>query len=181
VPRSAIGIDVWICRLGQRSVRLSPVAGRCGPIDRRPHQRMPEPHARAELDQPGALGRRDRVRSEPETPGRPPEHGDVAERLRSGGDQQPLRIARERMIPAEEALLDALRQRRPRKAEPSGQLRRRQAARELQQRERVATGLGDDRLADTLVQRPPDPSRKQQPCIVITKPIDDQLGQSPER
>jgi hypothetical protein len=45
----------------------------------------------------------------------------------------------------------------------------------------VATGLGDDRLADTLVQRPRDPSGKQQPCIVVTEPIDDQLGQSPER
>ena len=51
---------------------------------------MPEPHARADLDQPGGLGRRDRVGFDAESLGRAPEQGDVAERLRRRGQQQPL-------------------------------------------------------------------------------------------
>ena len=51
---------------------------------------MPEPHARAELEQPGGLRRRDRFGPDPEPLGRAPEQADVAERLRRRREQQPL-------------------------------------------------------------------------------------------
>ena len=151
MPCSAIGIRLRICRLGQRAMCLPPVGRRRRPIDRRAHQRMPEPHARADLDQPGSLGRPDCVGSDPESLGSAPEQGDVAERLRRRREQQPLRLRRERLNPPEEALLDAVRQRCAGEREPSRKLRRRQGAGKFQEREGVPACLGDDRLADSLI------------------------------
>ena len=53
-----------------------------------------------------------------------------------------------------EASLDPAGQLRGGQAEPAGQLGRGQSARQFQQRQRVAAGLGHDQVADPRVQRP---------------------------
>ena len=90
MPRTPIGIRCRIGRLGQGAMDLAPVVRRRRAVDRGSHERMPEPHARAEREQPGSLGRGDRVGTDPEALGRAPEEGDVADRLRRPNEQQPL-------------------------------------------------------------------------------------------
>jgi hypothetical protein len=60
-------------------------------------------------------------------------------------------------------------------------LRRRQAARQLQQGERVSACLGDDGFADLLVQRSRNRGGQQPACIVVTDPADDEFGQPTKR
>ena len=78
VPGPAVGIDLQIGDLGQRTVHGLPVPQRRGPVGRRPHQRVPEPHVGAELDQAGLRSRawppRRGCRAVPR-PARPPEAG----------------------------------------------------------------------------------------------------------
>ena len=66
MPRAPVGIGVGIGRVGERAVHVAAVARGGAPVDRRAHQRMPEAHVRAELDQPGGLGRRGRVAADAE-------------------------------------------------------------------------------------------------------------------
>jgi hypothetical protein len=84
VPGAAIGIDVGVGRLGQRSVRAAAIRRRRRPIDRRAHQRMSKAHARTELDQSSNFGRRRRVEIEPKCLGCAPQQRWVTDRLRRG-------------------------------------------------------------------------------------------------
>ena len=106
---------------------------------------MTEPHPGTELDQPRRLGRCRRVRSDPKPLGRAPQQEHVTHRLGGRREQQPLRRIRKRPDAPQEALLDLARQ-RPRvgTSEPTGQLRRRQPPRQLQQGERITARFGDD-------------------------------------
>ena len=81
MPCPPIGVRVAIDRIGQRTVHLPAIVRRGRPVGGGAHQRMAESHADPELDQPGRLGRRGRLGTEPEPPGRAPEQGDVTERF----------------------------------------------------------------------------------------------------
>jgi hypothetical protein len=91
-----------------------------------------KPNSGVELDQSGSLCGPRRLAGDSETLGGTPQKRHVAQRLGRRRQQQKLGVARERLDTLEECLLDATRQ-RPRvgEAKPTGQLRRRQSAREL--------------------------------------------------
>jgi hypothetical protein len=86
-----------------------------------------------------------------------PQQGHVADRLDSGDEQQLSSLHRKRLDPTEEARLDLAGQ-RPGLAssETSGHLDGGQAARQLQQGQRIAARLGDDAVPHTLVERAGD-------------------------
>ena len=65
-------------------------------------------------------------------------------------------------------------------AEAGRELRGRQPARQLQQRERVAAGFGDDPVGDPLVQRPPDDLTEQLARLGASKALQSQLGEARE-
>ena len=142
---------------------------------------MPEPHPDPELDQRGLLGRPARATSDPELLGRPPQQAHVTDRLGRRHQQQPLGLARKRRTRCTKVSSTRL-AKRPRvgESEPARELRRRQPTRQLQQRERVATRLGDDLIAHALVQ-PPRHGRRQQPAsVLVGEPADHQLRQAGE-
>ena len=62
--------------------------------------------------------------------------------------------------------------------EPARELRRRQPARQLDQRERVAAGLAEDPGLDALIERPRDRRVQEQPGLVGGQPFDDELRQA---
>ena len=159
MPRPPIRISVAIGHLGQRPVRRPPVRQRRGGVHRRPHQRMPEPHPRPDLQQPVRLGGLRRRSRDPEPPGRPPHQHRVPGRLRRRDQHQRPRVGGQRLQPLPEALLDPGRDRpSPRQPEPAGQLREAQPARQLQQGQRVTRRLGQDPVPDLLIE--PDPDRR---------------------
>ena len=181
MPGATIGIRLRIGRLSQRAMHFLAVAKVSRPVGGRAHERMPEPHPDPELDQRGLLSRPARATSDPELLGRAPQQAHVADRLGRRHQQQALRVARKRPDPLHKGFLDAASQ-RPRvgKSEPARELRRRQPTRQLQQREGVATRLGDDLIAHVLVQ-PPGHRRRQQPAsVLVGEPADHQLRQAGE-
>ena len=92
VPGAAVGIDVWVGRVGQRAVDAPPLlAGGCA-VDRRPDQRMPEAHAGADLDQarPPRPAPRRRRRCPSRSAARHTSSG-IPDRLRRRDQQEPPR------------------------------------------------------------------------------------------
>ena len=90
------GSTLGIGRLGQRAVHL-PALVRGAPRGRPPSAPADggTRTRRADLDQPGRLGRRGRVGADPEPLGRAPQQRRVADRLGRRHEQQPLRVGRE--------------------------------------------------------------------------------------
>ena len=113
---------------------------------------MPETHLGAELDQPRRLGRPGGISGNPELSRCAPQQVSVATRFGGRGQQQQLRLVRQRAKLPVEALFQAVRE-RPRvgAAEPAGQLRGGQSASQFHQRERVPPRLGDDPVLHALV------------------------------
>ena len=137
---------------------------------------MTECHPGAELDQPGLGRRRRRLGTYPQQPGGPPHQARVTGRISRRDQQQPAALARKSLNPPPEALLDPRRDRcRAREPEPARQLRRRQSSRQLQQRQRVSPGLGDDPVPHSRVQRPGQRRIQQRPRIVLTQALDHEL------
>jgi hypothetical protein len=142
---------------------------------------MAEAHQRAELDQPGRLGRSGRVLADPELLEGAPQQGRVADRVGRRREHESSRVGRERLEPSQEAALDAAGQRRRiRQAEAARQLGRGQAAWQLEQRERVAARLRDDPLAHPLVHGPHDRRLQQRASVVVGQATDDQLREPVE-
>src|SRR4029078_12187350 len=83
-----------------------------------------------------------------------------------------------RHLSPEALLYPTCERRRVRQPESAGELRRRQAARQLQQRKRVPPRLGDDPVAHTVVQRPTDHRAQQRTRIALTQTLHDELRQS---
>ena len=178
VPRSAVGIDLRIGRLGQGVMYILAVGQGRSPVGRRPHQRMPEPHPQAHLEQPGSLGRCRGASPDPEPLGCTPEQSRIADRFGSRRQQQPLALSRQRPYPAEKALLDTTRQwPRVREPEASRHLGRRQPPGELQQRQRVAARLRDDPVPHRLVQAATEHRGQQVSCVDIAEPFQHQFRQ----
>jgi hypothetical protein len=154
MPGPSVRILLRVGHGGQRRVQLLPFAQRRRAVGRRAGQRMAEPDPAAELDQSRLHGRRARPGTDAQAAGRPPQQRPVAGRIGRGQLQQPAGLGGQGVQLAGEAGLDPAGQRRDSgQAEPAGQLGRGQAAREFQQRQRVAPGLGDDQVADPRVQR----------------------------
>ena len=163
-------------------MHLAAVARGGGAVDPRAHEGMREAHPQPELDQTGGLGGATGLAGEPEPIGRPPHQPQVADRLGRGHQQQQLRFARKRLGALQEGALDPVRQGACiRQSEPARQLGRRQPARQLQEGERVAAGLGDDPVAHALVQRPEDRGAQQRPGVGVGQPSHMELRQAGER
>ena len=173
VPGPPIGIRRGVRDLRQRRVHLVPVPSGCRPVGRRSHQRMTELHLYTELDQAGLHRRGRGLDREAEPAGRPPDQHRVAGRIGRRQQQQPPGRGRQRVQLPPEAVLDPDRQPgRGRQPEAPGQLHRRQHPRQLQQRQRVALGLGDDQVADPRVQRPRHREIQQRPRVVVAQTFD---------
>ncbi len=117
-----------------------------------------------------------RVGRDPEPVGGAPQQARVAERVGGGSQQQALAVARERLDAIAVALLDPARQ-RARVGQAAGQLGRRQAARQLEQRERVAARLGEDAVAHARVEPARRDRLQQRTRVRIGEPLDAQLRQ----
>jgi hypothetical protein len=155
VPRPPIGIGPGIGDLRQRGVRRVPVLHRSRPVGRRSHQRVPEPHLHAELDQAGLHGRCRGQHRKAQPAGGPPDQHRVAGGIGCCQLEQPSGLRRQVLQLSSQPVLDPARQRRRgRQPEPAGHLHRRQRPRQLQQRERVAPRLGDDQITDPRIHRP---------------------------
>jgi hypothetical protein len=176
MPGAAIRIDRRIARVGQRPMRALPLLPCCGRIDGRAHQRVTEPHAGANVDQAVRLFRRSGPYVQPR--GRAPQQRRVANRVGGGHEEELLGLGWEGFDPLPEPLFDATgERRRSRQAEAARQLGCAPAAGELQQRERVALGLGDDPVGHQPVDAPRDHGRQQRQCVGTRKPLETQLGQ----
>jgi hypothetical protein len=150
MPGPAIGIDLRIDGLGQRPVRPLAIISRRGPVGRRAHERMPEPHPRADLEQPGRLRGPGRLGPQPELSSRPPHQDGVAGGVGRRDHQQHPGGFGELLDTPQETVLDPVRGRQHlRQAESACQLGRRQ----FQQRQRVPARLGHDPLHHPPVQR----------------------------
>src|SRR4051794_35672558 len=113
---------------------------------------MAETYALTELDQSRRLRICCRLGSEPEPSSCPPEQGDITDRFGGGQEQQLPCAGRKRLLPAQEALLDAAgKRRRVGEPETAGEVRWRQPLRQLEQRQWVAAGLREDAVPHLLV------------------------------
>ena len=181
MPRPPVGIEFRVGHLGERVVNVAAVTRVRRPVHRRADQRMREAHAQFELDQPGRLRRLPRVHADAEQRGGPPQHARVPHRLGRGRQEQQLRVARQRPDTLEESVFDAARQpARFGKAESARELRRRQAAWELDQRERVSPRLGEDLRSHARVDQPGDRRGQQRLGGIVRQSLDHQFRQSRE-
>ena len=152
VPCPAVGIELRIGLLGEREVRGLQVAQLRGSSNGGPRQRVSEPDPDAHLDQAG-LHRRSRGREVDIEPlNGPSQQVHVPDGLQSSRQQEQARRSGKPFQALREPLFQASLQRHGvRQAEPESELGRRETARKLQQRQRIATCLGHDRLAHAAV------------------------------
>ena len=137
---------------------------------------MTEGHALTDRQQTVSfrLGCRDR---DPEPVGRTQQQQRIADRLRRRKQQETPRIVRERLKSSNEALLDPSRERlRLQQPESSGQLRRRQPARQFEQRERITPRLRDDPVTHALVQLESHRRAQQRAGVAVAHAVHLQLG-----
>ena len=151
MPGAPVRVELRIGGVGQRGVQRVAFLRRRRAVRRRAHRRVAEPHLRADLEQPGVGGRRRgvpdrcraaRPRATPATARRRGRRPRAAGAGRVGAAAAPAAAGR----------CPRGRPRRAWTAEAAGQLRGAHVARQLQQSQRVAPGLGDDPLADVLVE-----------------------------
>ena len=181
MPRLAVGIGTWIGCRSQSPVHLPAVGQGRRPVDRGAQQRMTETHPGTQLDQPRILGSDRSIRSDAEPLGSAPQQGHLTDRLRCRREQEPLRPGRKRPELSHEGLFNAARQRqRTGKPEAAGQLRDAQPPGQLQQRQRVAAGLGDDAVPHPLIQSPRGHRVEQRTGVIAVQALDRQQWQAPK-
>ena len=178
VPGAPVGIELRVGGLRQRGVQRVPFLRRRRAVGRRAHARVPEPHLRADLEQPGVDGGRRGLRIDAEPLGRSPHEQRLADGIGRRELQQPPRVGGQRVEPPPEALLDAGLRHRAGPAEAARQLRRAHAPRQLEQGQRVAARLRDDPLADALVEPAGDDRRQQGARVLVVEPFQPQLRQA---
>ena len=180
VPGAAIRLERGVGRVRQRPVRAPALGIRGRPIDGRPHQRMPEAHLRADIQQPGPRRGSSAV---PAIPSR------VAARHISAGSPRGSAAATRSSSRVSAAAPRAAAGSSPRSgptaaAAPAArtrrQLRRREPARELQQRKRIAARLGDDPVPDALIEPARDDRREQGAGVLVVESFEQQLRQARE-
>ena len=182
MPGVAIGVGLGVGGSRERVVRAATfVCGR-GAIDRRPHERVTELHTGPDLEQ--LLVRRGfrRLPSDAEGVGGAPDQRRVSGRVGGGQQRQSLRLVRQCADAPEVAGLDLpLHVTTVEKSEAARQLCCAHASRELQQRQRVAAGLGDDAVPHVVVESTRDDGREQGPRVLLWEPLQRHLRQSGER
>ena len=137
---------------------------------------MPKPNSATDLQQSRSSGGPETGVGDPEPLRGPQEESGIAGRLRGGEQQQPLRVLGQSLKAQHEVLFDsALKRQCPRKAEAAGQLVRRQAARQFEERERVAFGFGEDLIADPLVEWRVEHRVQQLAGVAVSQPAERQL------
>ena len=176
MPCPTVWINLPIGRLCQCEVHTPALIGWRGSVDRGANQRMTEPHGFLDREQPiRGVSRGD---LDPEPFGCTPDEQRVADRLGGGDEQQEPRSGRNRFDSALKALLEPSRQRLPRgvqQTETTGKLLHRQPTGQLQQRERVASRLGDDAIADPLVEPNHDARTQKRARVPVPEPENLQL------
>ena len=176
VPGAAIGIGVGVRGLREGLVDAPADLRRGRSVHRGPHQRMAEAHLGAELDQLRVGGRGARACVDPQRGGRLPQQERITHRLGRRDQEQKPRRRRQVRQALLEPLLDAAGQRRPAvQPEPARQLGGCAAARQLQQRQRVAVRLGHDPIADALVERTRHHGLQQCVRITVLQPADEKF------
>ena len=178
MPGAPIGVQLRVRGLRQRVVQRVPLSRRRRLVGRRAHRRVPEAHLHADLEQAGVDGRRRRLRVDAEPLGRAPHEQRLADGIGGRELHQSPGVRGQRVQAPPETLLEDRRGRTP---EPAGQLRGAHAAREFQQRERVAARLGDQALADVDVEPPGDDGLQQGLRVLVAEPCEPQLRQAGER
>jgi len=132
---------------------------------------MAEDQARSDLDQTDVDGGYDRVPVDAEALRRAPYLHRVGKLLGRGDHQQPARVVRQLVDTLPEALLDTPRYlRRAVQPDSNGELRRRHAARELEQCQWIAVRLRDDAVTDTVIEIALDRADEQLPRGLVAEP-----------
>ena len=136
---------------------------------------MTEPHLRTDLEQTGVDGRRRSFRADPEPAGGAPDEQRFADGVGRREQQEPPRVRGKALQPPFEVGLEHP---RPRRSEAGRQFRGAHAPRQLEQRQRVATGLRDQPLPEVVVEPAGDDRGEQGARIVVVEPLQAQLGQA---
>ena len=179
MPRTTVWVELRIGRLRQGEVHRLALLLRGRSVDRRAYERVAEHHPLADGQQPFGRVGAGRRQPDAEALGRAPHQQRVVDRLRRRHEQQQPRLLGERLEPPQEALLDP--PRRPMRAlqpEPARQLRCRQRPRQLQDRQRIAARLGDEPVADALIEPARDDGREQGARVLLGEPCERQLRQA---
>ena len=105
----------------------------------------------------------------------------IPNRVRRRDQQQTSRVLGERLKASNEALFDPSRKRvRPQHPEPTGQLCRRQPARQFEQSEWIPACLGDDPVAHSLVRHESHGRAQQRAGVAIVQPAHHQVRKLPK-
>jgi hypothetical protein len=181
VPGAAIRLERRVGHIGQGVMRGPSVEIRSRPVDGRPHQRMPEAHLRADVQQPGLRRRLDRRAGDPEPRRRTPHQGRLAHGLRRRDQEEEPGFVRQLLDTPEEAVLDPAREgNQLGHAEPAGQLAGGQPPWKLQQGQRIAPGLGHDPVPDAFIEPSGDDRLEEPSRVLIVQAVEQQLGQAGE-
>ena len=180
VPCAPVAVSCGRDGLGERRMRPPAIGRRGVAVDGGAHQGMAEAHALVDRHQ--LIGARERLFDVQARALRGlGEERRIAGRLGRGDEEKPLRGARHLLHATGKGLLDpGGHERGPahaRESEAARQLSGVPAARQLEQRQRVAGRLGDDAIAYALVQRPCDHRPQQGSCVVVAQTLDDELRQ----
>lgn len=178
VPGAPVGVALGVGGVGEGAVHRPQVRGLGAAPDRRAHQRVPEPHRGAQLEQPGGHGGRRRLGSDAQRAEGAPQQQLVADRLDRREQQQGTGVGGQRVDTPTEPLLDPGRHGSDAvSAEAEGQFRRRQPLRQFEQRERVPAGLGDDPVPHPGVDRTGQHRAEQGPGVRVGQPPQRQARQ----
>ena len=152
VPGASIGIDVRIGGVGEGEMGLASLIGGGCPVHSRTRQRMTEHDTGAQVEQAVRSQRLRRRLGDLEPLRRARDEREIARRICRGEEQQAPAIRRDARESLGEVFLDPSGQReRCGQPEPTGELRRRHAARQLQERERIPARLHDDAVEHLLI------------------------------
>ena len=142
---------------------------------------MAEPDALPDLQQPRRLGRHECVRLETERPARAQDQRGVCQRLGGRQQHQALRRLGQLVDATDVGILDLrVKLAGARQLEAAGQLRGGHASRQLHQREWVASGLGDEPIADVAVESARDDGAQQRVSVLLRQSLEAQLRQTVE-
>jgi hypothetical protein len=184
MPGAAIGIGDRIGQLRERRVRQATLLGRGRGVDRRPHQRVEEPHPRADPNQVGTLRGTSRTRVDPEQLAGPPQQRGITDGLGRRHKQQGPRLGRKLHQAPPKTLLDPARQ--PdllEQPKPARKLVQTESSRKLEQRQRVPLRLGQDPLDDLSVDAARQRAQQQGARVSVSETLElklfhpDQLGE----
>jgi len=139
---------------------------------------MAKPDLRGDLQQLLTGGGLRRLSLDAEGRRGAPEERGIPNRVGRRQQHQSLRRLRQCGYALSEVILDLARQgSRAGQLEPAGELSDAPTPRQLHQRQRIAAGLGDQPVADTIIESARDDRRQQGARIVILKPPERQLRQ----